>query len=48
MTSQGTLEDTLRDWLKKKKSFNEEYKAFYIKKTHLKMNFEGQRSPTHY
>jgi hypothetical protein len=46
-TSQGTLEDTLRDWLKKKKSFDEEYKVFFHEKNHLKMNFEGQLSPTH-
>jgi hypothetical protein len=31
-TSQGTLEDTLRDWLKKEKSFDEEYKDFTMKK----------------
>jgi hypothetical protein len=32
-TSQGTLEDTLRDWLKKEKSFDKEYKAFSLRKT---------------
>jgi hypothetical protein len=32
LTSQGTLEDTLKDWLKKKKSFDEEYKSFSMKK----------------
>jgi hypothetical protein len=33
MTSQGTLEDTLKDWLKKENSFDEEYKAFFLEKT---------------
>jgi hypothetical protein len=47
MASQGTLENTLKDWFKKKKSFDEEYKAFSMKKKHLKMNFEDQHSPTH-
>jgi hypothetical protein len=32
-TSQGTHEDTLRDWLKKKKPFDEEYKDFSMEKT---------------
>jgi hypothetical protein len=31
-TSQGTLEDTLKDWLKKNKSFDEEYKVFSMEK----------------
>jgi hypothetical protein len=28
-----TLENTLRDWFKKEKLFDEEYKAFSLKKT---------------
>jgi hypothetical protein len=32
-TSQGTLENTLKDWLKKEKSFDEEYKDFTMEKT---------------
>jgi ferritin-like metal-binding protein YciE len=47
-TSQGHFKDTLKDWFKKEKSFDEEYKAFSMEKNHLKINFEGQRSPTHY
>jgi hypothetical protein len=33
MTSQGTIEDTLRGWLKKDKSFDEEYKTCFLEKT---------------
>jgi hypothetical protein len=32
-TSQGILEDTLRDWLKKEKPFDREYKIFALRKT---------------